>query len=37
MEFRKMAMTILYVSSKRDTEVKKRFSDYMGEGEVGMI
>ena len=37
MEFRKM-VTMTYVrDSKRDTDVKKRLLDFVGEGEGGMI
>ena len=37
MEFRKMVTMTLYVSSKRDTEIKNRLLDSMGEGERAMI
>ena len=37
MEFRKMVMMILYARQQRDTDVKNRFLDYVGEGEGGMI
>ena len=38
MEFRKMVTTTLYVrQNKRDTDVKNRLSDSVGEGEGGMI
>ena len=38
MEFRKMVMMTLYVrqQSKRDTDVKNRHLDSVGEGEGGM-
>ena len=36
MEFRKM-VTSLYADSKRDTEIKNRLLDSVGEGEGGMI
>ena len=32
-----MVMIILYVSSKRDTDVKNSLLDSVGEGEGGMI
>ena len=37
MEFLKMVKTILYAGSKRNTDVKNRLLDYVGEGEGGMI
>ena len=39
MEFRKMVMMTLYVrqQSKRDTDVKNRHLDSVGEGEGGRI
>ena len=37
MEFRKMVMMTLNEDSKRDTEVKNRLLDSVGEGEAGMI
>ena len=38
MEFRKMVTTTLYVrQNKRDTDVKNRLLDSVGEGEGGMI
>ena len=37
MEFRKMVMITLYARHKRDTDVKNRILDYVGEGEGGMI
>ena len=37
MEFRKMVMMTLYVGSKRDTDIKNRLLDSVGEGEGGMI
>ena len=33
MEFRKVVMMILYVDSKRDTDIKNRLLDSVGEGE----
>ena len=36
MEFRKMVM-ILYTRQQRDTDVKNRLLDYVGEGEGGVI
>ena len=37
MEFRKM-VTMMYIrDSKRDTDVKNRLLDYVGEGKGGMI
>ena len=32
-----MAMMILYVRQKRDTDVKNRLLDSVGEGDGGMI
>ena len=32
-----MGMTTLYVRQKRDTDIKNRVLDSMGEGEGGMI
>ena len=37
MEFRKMVMMTLYVSRKRDTDIKNRLLDSVGEGEGRMI
>ena len=37
MEFRKMVMMILYERQQRDTDVKNRLLDSVGEGEGGMI
>ena len=37
MEFRKTVMMILCQGSKRDTDVKNRLLDSVGEGEGGMI
>ena len=37
MEFRKTVMMILYARQQRDTDVKNRLLDYVGEGEGGMI
>ena len=37
MEFRKMVMITLYARQKRDTDVKNRLLDSVGEGEGGMI
>ena len=37
MEFRKMVMMTLNEDSKRDTEVKNRLLDSVGEGKGGMI
>ena len=37
MEFRKTVMTILYARPKRDTDVKNRLLDYVGEGKGGML
>ena len=39
MKFRKMVIMTLYVrqQSKRDTDVKNRLLDSVGEGEGGMI
>ena len=37
MEFRKTIMMIFYARQKRDTDVKNRLLDYMGEGGCGMI
>ena len=37
MEFRKMVITMLMQGSKRDTYVRNRLLDYVGEGEGGMI
>ena len=37
MEFRKTVMTILYARPKRDTDVKNRLLDYVGEGEGGIL
>ena len=36
MEFRKTVMTILYARQKKDTDVKNRLLDSVGEGEGGM-
>ena len=36
MEFRKMVTTILYAREQRDSDVKKRLLNYVGEGEGGM-
>ena len=37
MEFRKMVMITLYARQKRDTDVKNRLLDSVGEGKSGMI
>ena len=37
MEFRKMVMTIRYAKLKKDTDVKNRLLDSVGEGKGGMI
>ena len=37
MEFKKMVITMLMQGSKRDTDVKNRLLDSVGEGESGMI
>ena len=37
MEFRKMVMMTYMPDSKRDTDVKNKLLDSMGEGEGGMI
>ena len=37
MEFRNMVMMILYERQQRDTDVKNRLLDSVGEGEGGMI
>ena len=37
MEFRKMVMITLYARQKRDTDVKNRLLDSVGEREGGMI
>ena len=37
MEFRKMVTTTLYMRQQRDTDIKKRLLDSVGEGESGMI
>ena len=37
MEFRKMVMMILMRDNKKDTDVKNRLLDSVGEGEGGMI
>jgi len=37
MELRKMVMMTLYVSRKRDTDIKNRLLDSVGEGEGRMI
>ena len=37
MEFRKMVMMTLYARHKRDTDVKNRLLDSVGEGKGGMI
>ena len=37
MKFRKTKMTPLLQDSKRDTDVKNRLLDYVGEGEDGTI
>ena len=37
MEFRKMVTMTLYADRKRDTDVKNRLLDYVGEGKGGMI
>jgi len=36
MEFRKMVIMTLTRDSKRDTDIKNRFLDSVGEGEGGM-
>ena len=37
MEFTKMVMLTLYARQKRDTDIKNRLLDSVGEGEGGMI
>ena len=37
MKFRKMVMITLYVRQQRDTYVKNRLLDSVGEGKGGMI
>ena len=37
MEFRKMVTMTLYARQQRDTDVKNRLLDSVGEGEGGMI
>ena len=37
MEFRKMVMMTLYARQQRDTDLKNRLLDSVGEGEGGMI
>ena len=37
MEFRKMVTMTLYARQKRDTNIKNRLLDSVGEGEGGMI
>ena len=37
MEFRKMVMMTYMQDSKRDTDIKNRLLDSVGEGEGGMI
>ena len=37
MDFRKMVMTTLYMRQKRDTDIKNRVLNSMGEGKDGMI
>ena len=37
MEFKKMVTMTLYENQKRDTDVKNRLLDSVGEGEGGMI
>ena len=37
MEFRKMVTTTLCARSKRDTDIKSRFLDSVGEAKGGMI
>ena len=37
MEFIKTVMMILYARQQRDTDIKNRLLDYVGEGEGGMI
>jgi len=37
MEFRKMIMTTQCEKSKKDTDIKNRLLDSVGEGESGMI
>ena len=37
MKFRKMVMINLYERQQRDTDVKKRLLDSVGEGKGGMI
>ena len=37
MEFWKMVMMILYVRQQKDTDIKNRLLDSVGEGEGGMI
>ena len=37
MEFRKMVMMTLYMKQQRDTDVKNRLLDSVGESEGGMI
>ena len=37
MKFRKMVTVSLYVHSKRDTDIKNRLLDSVGEGKDGVI
>ena len=37
MEFRNMVMMTLYADGKRDTDIKNRLLDLVGESEGGMI
>ena len=37
MEFRKMVMITLYVRQQRDTDIKNRLLDSVGEGNGGII
>ena len=37
MEFRKMITTTLYARQKKDTDIKNRLLDSVGEDESGMI
>ena len=37
MEFRKMTKMTLYVRQQRDTDIKNRLLDSVGEGKDGMI
>ena len=37
MQFRKMAMMILYVRQQKSIDVKNRLLDYVIEGKAGMI